>query len=247
MSAQYSLKDRMDALSARFKEFFSPKPQYAQVSTIDEPLMTSSDAQDNTDAVSYEATPTRTAAPRARDPYGRAVANDLRDAQLDVGQQMPSQAEEARELRKLGMDAAELLWDIVSGADGKLSNLTEDVLATANQLILQCKDVEARLRGVISDFVEDDESALAGGLEALDALQNVQSEFEELRKGGSPQPGAWKDAPAQPQDEGGLLDLGAVPNTPAEVSTPQPGPAQQQEREEEKKPVDPVGDLLDLS
>lgn len=125
-------------------------------------------------------------------------------------------------LSSLAREAAELLWEMVA---------TEDIGDAMQQMRENATTIQAQLRGLIGDYSDPDEGALAAGLESYDMLNNVLEEQSEaapqgatggVEFGGRPAassadsfavPPPSKAAPAAPQFGG------ASPATPGSGDT----------------------------
>jgi len=101
-------------------------------------------------------------------------------APRQVEQRVPTQTEDMAALAQLSRDAASFLWEIIALSGQDLSRLDAEVTSSAYDLADKLASLEAQVRGLAGDFQEDgaqSEAALMAGLEALEMLQNVQTEF----------------------------------------------------------------------
>lgn len=91
----------------------------------------------------------------------------------------PSQTEELQELGILAKDAAEIMWEMVALGEG--GQAVEDMRSRALQL-------QAQLRGMLSDYTEGDEAVLMNGLESFDMLTRcLDGEANEVLQQQQPQ------------------------------------------------------------
>ncbi|DBA85966.1 hypothetical protein WJX77_005107 [Trebouxia sp. C0004] len=91
-----------------------------------------------------------------------------------VNQTIPSQGDELQLLAGLASDAAGLLWELAAMHD--TGDAATDMLTKSEQL-------QAQLRGMISDFTDADESAIAAALAAFETLTNSLDEFKKSDRG----------------------------------------------------------------
>lgn len=117
---------------------------------------------------------------------------------------LATQVDEMRELSALAKDAAEILWEMV--ALGESGAAFADMRSKAEQL-------QAQLRGLISDYSGGDETLLAQAIEAFDMISRcLDSQAPEAGQpakagGGEPAPAAPQGAaaPAQPSADAAPL------------------------------------------
>ncbi|KAK9845925.1 hypothetical protein WJX81_006121 [Elliptochloris bilobata] len=108
---------------------------------------------------------------------------------------VPDPADELRALSGLAAEAAEILFEMAALHDS--SEVARDMLDKAAQL-------QAQLRGMIGDFREGDETALAQALEAFDTLTATVEEYHTtLRNGGAEAAPSGADAAAAGPSAGG--------------------------------------------
>ncbi|KAL0036611.1 hypothetical protein WJX79_002582 [Trebouxia sp. C0005] len=96
-----------------------------------------------------------------------------------VNQTIPSQGDELQLLAGLASDAAGLLWELAAMHD--TGDAATDMLTKSEQL-------QAQLRGMMSDFTDADESAIAAALGAFETLTNSLDEFKKSTGGGAQEP-----------------------------------------------------------
>ena len=96
----------------------------------------------------------------------------------------PSQAEELHALSRLAQDAATFLWELIATSGGDLTTLDTEMQVSCAELDDKIEQLAGQIRGLVGDFdpssSQRGEAVLAGALEALDTLQNVRTEFDDL-------------------------------------------------------------------
>ncbi|KAA6424471.1 MAG: hypothetical protein FRX49_05683 [Trebouxia sp. A1-2] len=98
---------------------------------------------------------------------------------MSAGSALPSHGDELQLLAGLASDAAGLLWELAAMHD--TGDAATDMLTKSEQL-------QAQLRGMMSDFTDADESAIAAALGAFETLTNSLDEFKKSTGGGAQEP-----------------------------------------------------------
>jgi uncharacterized phage infection (PIP) family protein YhgE len=185
MSTTDQLSARLSAFKSKFSDFVNKNTgrRHAGYDELNQGLMA---GEDNDDSRAYGGGSGGYQGPVPGYESGAAATSGGVTSERAAASQshVPSQAEEIVILASLAKDAAELLWEMVA---------TEDLGDATQQMRDSAATIQAQLRGLIGDYQDPDEGALAAGLEAFDTLNNVLEEHTESAT--SPRAGASAAAP----------------------------------------------------
>lgn len=182
-----AFKNKLEAFGERFKRFLSPKTQgYDELSTLEAPLVNVEDQEEYTRT--HGVAPPQAAGDAYRPP-GAAAARPGAGSFTALQAAVPSQAEEMRELAVLSRDAAEILWEMAAMGEGGAA--VEDMRGKAQQL-------QAQLRGIISDYTGGDEALFAEAFEAFDMLSRCLEEQSNPAAAAAPAAAVPADVAAAP-------------------------------------------------
>ncbi|PRW59857.1 hypothetical protein C2E21_1451 [Chlorella sorokiniana] len=175
-SSKSGFKAKLDNFQQRFKSLLGARAQgYDELNTLERPLVSDVHEQEEYErAHGVPAAGAGTYAPPgatsgyAAPGYTPAAAYGAQPARTGAGLPAPpSQADELQELSVLAKDAAEILWEMVAMGEGGAA--VEDMKSKAGQL-------QAQLRGLISDYQGGDEAIFAKAFEAFDMLSRCLEE-----------------------------------------------------------------------
>lgn len=164
------LTERLAQFKSRFQEMIGRKTEgYSELS---QGLMTAQDQEDARagfgSSGDYQGpVPGDEFRQESTNPTDSAPPGDFMGRMRAQQPQVPSQADDMREVAALANEAGELLWEMV--AENELGDGAKELREKAQQL-------QAQLRGLIGDYQDSDEESLEAGLKALSVLNNVLEE-----------------------------------------------------------------------
>ncbi|GAB4822123.1 hypothetical protein N2152v2_009169 [Parachlorella kessleri] len=202
MSSSGAFSRRLSDFKEKFGRLLGAKAQgYDELSTLERPLV-GDDFQDSDDYQRRHGT--------------AAPGSGYQPPQVGGGREqaahLPSQVDEVREISVLAKDAAEILWEMV--AMGESGGAVADMQSKAEQL-------QAQLRGLISDYQGGDESVLAQAFESFDMLSRCLDEVKNPGKAAAAAaaPAAAQHTPSLAPPPGAAGPAAAAPA--ATTSSPQ--------------------------
>ncbi|KAL4429621.1 hypothetical protein ABPG77_008670 [Micractinium sp. CCAP 211/92] len=183
-----NFKSKLENFQNRFKSLLGARAQgYDELNTLERPLVSDAHEQEEYErqhgvgapgaaagfrpapgAYGGYAPPPTSGGAAGYPPQGYGTTPPAAaGVQRTSAQPLPSQADELQELSILARDAAEILWEMVAMGEGGAA--VEDMKSKGRQL-------QAQLRGAISDFQGGDEALFARAFEAFDMLSRCLDE-----------------------------------------------------------------------
>ncbi|KAK9811420.1 hypothetical protein WJX72_003696 [[Myrmecia] bisecta] len=176
-----AFSSRLARFRSNFKQVFQRHQGYDELGQLEQPLVGTEPAGDSYAQQHGVLRPGQTSAAESYNPpvssSAYADAHGVPPPGSAAGQPaaVPSQADELRQLTELAQEAGAILWEMAA---------MQDTGDAATDMVSKSEQLQAQLRGMISDYQGVDEGALAAGLEAFELLGNTLEEYKKA-KGGS--------------------------------------------------------------
>ncbi|KAK9804960.1 hypothetical protein WJX73_003788 [Symbiochloris irregularis] len=197
------LSQRLAKFRENFKKVLGPKRQgYGELGQLEEPLVGDDEHEGQGGSRVDYARQHGVAPPsQGRQQQGHPMGGTLAD--------VPSQGDDMRQLAALGREAAEILWEMAAMNDSG---------DAAKEMLDKTAQLQAQLRGMIGDYHDSDEEALAGGLEVYDLLTNTLEEYS--GKSAAPHPASGAPSSSVPTSSGGAVpQLRPPPDNPFQAGS----------------------------
>ncbi len=138
------------------------------------------------------------------------AAEGVQDRPSSFTVQLPSQADEIKEISVLSKDCSEIMWEMV--AMGETGESFEEMKSRATML-------QSQLRGLISDYTGGDEAVFASAFEAFEMISRCLSDQKE------PENTAVEEEQAPPAPPPVAIEEAApAPEHPRPATVPPPAP-----------------------